>query len=164
MCIRDSQTQDQAPTRPKCTRACSTQAMGDVFVERKKGSASIGATFSALDQLDLADYFLPFLTTSSGDGFFGPPLSAPLPPALAPFAPFTSSSGDCGPAPGGLSVPALLAAMSISIFCACCFANSSDAPPDFENSSRSRLACSKSPFLLSLIHISEPTRLLSISY
>ena len=30
--------------------------------------------------------------------------------------------------------------MSISILLACCFANSSDAPPDFENSSRSRLA------------------------
>ena len=50
------------------------------------------------------------------------------------------SSGDCFGS-RRLVAPALFAAMSISIFCACCFAKSSDAPPDFEKSSRSRFAC-----------------------
>src|SRR5690606_14035410 len=67
--------------------------------------------------------------------------------AQPPFLLFlTRSSGDifcCG----GASFIMLLAAMSISIFDACCLADSSDAPPDFETSSRSRLALVKSPFL-----------------
>ena len=100
----------EARPRRTATRLARHRVAREVYLAEPRSGGSVSSP--ALPGGHRCFEPLPFLTTSTGEG-----ASTGVEPGTTDFA-----------------------AMSISIFDACCFSNWTDAPPVFENCSRSGLA------------------------